>query len=100
MANLNHNDFSIAIARVLAPGGSLDQVRDDEEEDEDEPQEKMPQDEDWAYSQQYDGDFQVLSMLLMNMQRAKVLSYEELMWAKCMLEYLSAPFSPCTRKYR
>ena len=64
----------------------MDDVGDDD------PPEKLPTDDDWLTYQQYEGAFCVLGMLLKFLQGSGVIVHEELMFTRCALEHLSAPF--------
>jgi len=90
LANQTQKDLAIAINRLLS-GSTLEKIHDVDDVDDD-PPEKLPTDDDWLTFQQYEGAFRVLGMLLKFLQGSGVIVHEELMFTRCALEHLSAPF--------
>ena len=90
LANQTQKDLAIAINRLLS-GSTLEKIHDVDDVDDDPPK-KLPTDDDWLTFQQYEGAFRVLGMLLKFLQGSGVIVHEELMFTRCALEHLSAPF--------
>ncbi len=88
-ANANQHNLTIAMRRILSPGGVDETLRDCEE---DKGTYSIPSNEDWEILSQYQGGLEPFTQLSHFTQNSKAIVHEELFMAKVTLQSLAAPF--------